>query len=228
MNKYLGGLAAAVYGQTSGGHDIQSFIPRSKFQFNVTITYLDATGSVQMLSSIYDKEMNPLPLRISGVTMPTHSARVQTLNQYNKKRIVQTGVDYSPIELSVYDTRDAQIESFLRLYNDYYYDGTMTADGTRSGNDITTAEFAGGPDSGYGFDVREDRNFIKTIEITRTSSPEDTSITTIYNPVITSFSYDRLDYSDSQPMLINIQFAYESYNTITVGLQKTEPTPPQP
>ena len=47
------------------------------------------------------------------------------MNQYNKKRLANTGVDYTPIYISAYDTRDAQIEDFLKKYAAYYYDGPM-------------------------------------------------------------------------------------------------------
>jgi len=57
--------------------------------------------------------------------------------------------------------------------------------------------------------------FIKKIEIVRKSSPEDISLTTVYNPVITSVDADGLDYSDSTPMKYGLTFAYEGFTTVS-------------
>ena len=74
MGKYLGDVASDVYGVTTTG--TQSLLPRSKFQFSVTITLVDANGTHKSF---------PLS-RIVSIDQPSYSSRVSTLNQYNKKR----------------------------------------------------------------------------------------------------------------------------------------------
>lgn len=210
MGKYLGEAASVMYNQPGGKGEIQSFTPRSKFQFDVTIDTIIGT-----YSSIETPGSSKARLRLSSVTLPTFSSRVQTLNQYNKKRIVQTGVDYNPIEMSVYDTRDGQIEQFLKSYAYYYYHGSPMNGTTSSyGDDITGLNFSGiGDQSNVGFRLTPDRNFIKEISIIRRSSKEDTSVSHIINPVVTGVTIDPLDYSDSGLVQYRISFAYESYNT---------------
>ena len=93
----LGTQAHKLYGQDTIG--TISAVPRNKFNFTCSLDTIEGTVDLS---------------RVASVTMPSYTNRVQTLNSYNNKRIVQTGVDYNPVILTVYDTRDAAIENFLK------------------------------------------------------------------------------------------------------------------
>ena len=97
---------AEIYGQNRIDQSVNTLIPRNKFNFTVEITYLGATPDSRTTLKLD---------RISEIQMPGHSVKTQTLNQFNKKRTIQTGIDYTPISLSAYDTRDGEIEKFLVL-----------------------------------------------------------------------------------------------------------------
>ena len=182
-------------------------IPRNKFNFKVEITYLGgANGSHKTL--ILD--------RISEIQMPGHSVKTQTLNQFNKKRTIQTGIDYTPISLSAYDTRDGEIEKFLVGYNNYYYSGPMSDNYDIMRDDIIDESFRGTTgSSGRGLNLNTDRYYIQNIKITRTSSTQDNNIIEIYNPIITNIQGDTLNYSESAPVQYRIDFTYEGYKTTT-------------
>ena len=96
MSKIIN-YASQIYGQDQRGSSVNLFVPRSKFQFIVKIYHIGSTKALELS-------------RISEIQMPAHSTKTQTLNQYNKKRTIQTGIDYTPISMSAYDTRDAEIE----------------------------------------------------------------------------------------------------------------------
>ena len=119
----------------------------------------------------------------------------------NQKKIVHTGVDYNPIVLTAYDTRDAAIENFLKSYTAYYYGGTMNTE------NLTAHNF-----DGKGFKLQGSKNYIRTFFIERKNSTEDTSLVQIYNPVITNIDADTLDYSDSGLAQYRITFAYEGFD----------------
>ena len=99
LGKYLGDSASTLY--NTEGNQIQSFIPRSRFNFAVILTLVGTDGADKSLF------LN----KISSVTMPSYSTRTQTLNQYNKKRVVTTGVDYQPVQLTAYDDAVASLKS---------------------------------------------------------------------------------------------------------------------
>jgi hypothetical protein len=209
MSGFLGGAASYIYSQSeSGSSSTQSFIPRSKFQFSVEIDYHGGSGNaIQTLQLT----------RISEVQMPGVIFKTTIMNQYNKKRLANTGVDYTPIYISAYDTRDAQIEDFLKKYAAYYYDGPMndTFGRAQLTDDIIRDSFAFGS-SNRGLKLQESRFYIQKIRIKRTSSSEDNNVITLFNPLITAVQGDTLSYSDSNPVQYRIEFAYEGYDIRTL------------
>jgi hypothetical protein len=182
----LGTKAHNLYGQNTNIGSVISAVPRSKFNFKCELTTLDGPVDLE---------------RVSNVTMPSFAARMQTLNSYNKKKLVQTGIDYTPIVLTAYDTRDAAIENFLKSYANYYYAGPLNT------TDLTAHNL-----DGKGYRLQQDKQYIKTFIITRKNSTADTNIITIYNPMISSIDSDTLDYSDSGLMQYRITFMYEGYD----------------
>jgi hypothetical protein len=209
MGRFLGDAASDVYAQSaSGSNTIQSFIPRSKFQFIVKVTYRnpEAPSGFQVL--YLD--------RIASIGQPSYTTRNNTLNQYNRKRTVQTGVDYNPITLAAYDTRDAQMEKFIKDYTNFYFTGPINSEATsRSFNyDVSMENFTDGS-SNHGLRLQKYKYFIWMIEIIKTSSSQDYNVTKLYNPMIQSIATDELNYSDSGPILYNVTFTYEGYNVQT-------------
>jgi hypothetical protein len=161
-------------------------VPRSKFNFTASLTTLD--GDVPL-----DK--------IASITMPGWSSSAMTMNAYNRKKVVQTTYDYTPITVVAYDTRDpATLESFLKEYSNYYYEGPM--------NDQDEVFHLAGP---KGFKLQASRNYITTLNIIRQGSKTDINTITVYNPFITDISADTLDYSDSQLVQYRLTFVYEGF-----------------
>ena len=199
--------ASKIYKQDHLGKSVNLAIPRNKFNFKVEVTYLGGANASHK-TLILD--------RISEIQMPGHSVKTQTLNQFNKKRTIQTGIDYTPISLSAYDTRDGEIEKFLVGYNNYYYSGPMSDNYDIMQDDIINESFRGTTgSSGRGLNLNTDRYYIQNIKITRTSSTQDNNIIEIYNPIITNIQGDTLNYSESAPVQYRIDFTYEGYKTTT-------------
>lgn len=182
----LGTHAHNLYGQNTNPGSVISAVPRSKFNFKCEMTTVDGPVNLD---------------RIANVTMPSYTSKAQTLNSYNRKKIVQTGVDYTPITLTAYDTRDAAIENFLKSYTNYYFAGPMN-----------TADLTAHTINGKGYRLQEDRNYIKTFIITRKNSSTDYNKITIYNPIITGIEADQLDYSDSGLVQYRVTFMYEGFD----------------
>lgn len=202
LGKYLGDSASTLY--NTEGNQIQSFIPRSRFNFAVILTLVGTDGADKSLF------LN----KISSVTMPSYSTRTQTLNQYNKKRVVTTGVDYQPVQLTAYDDASGEFEEFLKNYSRFYFGQTLTVDDEGSFNyDLLNDKFSSA--SGYsqaGLKIRDTKNYIKNLRIIRTSSKEDVNVITVYNPFIQNITPDSLSYSESTPVSYSINFMYEGFD----------------
>ena len=192
MGKFLGDIATDVYGVNTNSRQIQPLFPRTKFQF-ICLWELGG-GDTTSVSTI------PMT-RIQSVTMPGHTSRLSVQNQYNKKRIIQTGLDYSPVTMRVYDDRDASIERFLKNAAGYYYKGVMANNDRKFGDDIISSTFSGDDNSSQsGFVPHANRYYFKTLRIARLNTAKDSNLIELRNPVIASVEGDTLEYSDSNPV----------------------------
>jgi len=203
MGKYLGDLASNVYGVHGNTDEIQPLIPRSKYQFTCIWTIGGGGASASSF---------PMT-RISSVTMPGHQSRVSVQNQYNKKRLIHTGVDYSPVTMKVYDDRSGEVEKFLQAYSGHYFSGVMANNEQKFSDDLISEEFAGGANnSATGLVLRDQRYFFKDLQIIRLNTANDSNKIILRNPVISQIEGDNLDYSDSGPVSYTLQIQYEGYH----------------
>ena len=188
----IGNDAHLLYGQTlPSSKDLKmTAIPRNKYMFAVRLTMHDGA--------------NINLTRISNVQMPSFVYRTQTLNNYNNKSVVQTGIDYTPITLTAYDTKDAEFEKFLKSYAEHYFSGPM--------NETSYRDWLNGS---KGFDLKTTNHYIKMMTITRLDTSKQENIIEIFHPFIQNADADTLDYSDSSPTTFRVTFAYEGYSIKT-------------
>lgn len=193
----IGDSAYKVYsqGQTRGEIDA---VPRNKYSFTVSLNYIDGAEPLSLV-------------RIANVQIPTYVYRSQTLNAYNAKKTVLTGIDYTPITITAYDTKDAVFEKFLKDYTAHYVDGPL--------NDADYNAFLTNP---KGIKTPESRNYIRSIVINRKDSKNLESVIEIYNPYILNIDSDTLDYSDSSPAIYRVTFTYEGFKILSSGSATTE------
>ena len=190
----IGNAGYKIYSQALRTGVIDA-IPRNKFNFTVTLTRTGVTEALKLE-------------RIANIQMPTFTLRTQTLNKYNNKSIIQTGIDYTPITLTAYDTKDAVFETFLKDYARYYFAGPM--------NDEDYATWLTSP---KGLELREEKTYIKSIKILR-HDPDNKeakleSEIEIFNAYIQNIDTDTLDYSDSGASIIRVTFGYEGYRVLS-------------
>lgn len=205
MGKFLGDIASDVYGVNTNSGQVQPLFPRSKNQF-MAIWTIGGGGTV------FSKPFT----RIQSCSMPGYSVKAALQNQYNKKRVIQTGVDYSPVSMRVYDDRDGQVERFLKTYAIYYYAGLMSNSSAKFADDLNTENFAGvGNNSNTGFVLRDDRYYFKDLTIYRINTTDDCNRIVLRNPIITSVEGDTLDYTDSGPVQYTFQILYEAFHIDT-------------
>ena len=191
----IGGKAYRLYSQGLSAYDEVTAIPRNKYNF--TVHFYLSTAEVGQPKYLKLET-------ISNIQMPSFVYRTQTLNRYNAKEIIQTGIDYTPITMTAYDTKDAVFENFLKSYAEHYISGPM--------NERDYNEFINNP---KGLELRNSKNYISTMTITRTDSANQKNTIEIFHPFITNADADTLDYSDSSPSTFRVSFGYEGYRIIS-------------
>lgn len=118
--------AAKIYNRES-----QTLYPALSHQFFAAFSINTGAGgyAIQQDLSFYIKSFD----------RPTVNVDVVELHQYNKRRLVQTGIKYGPVNVSFYDVNNRLLQLLFATYCRWYYgDFSAGKDGTAWDNDITT------------------------------------------------------------------------------------------
>ena len=97
------------------------FAPRNKFLFHVYFTI--NTAYVPALRTAFgdNQEIATIGLMVKTIQLPSYQISVDTMNQYNRKRLVQTKLDYQPIQVEFHDDGGDLIRDMWYSYYSYYY-----------------------------------------------------------------------------------------------------------
>jgi hypothetical protein len=117
--------------------------PRNKFLFHVSF---NLNFDIPALRSVFQvDEQAALGLVVKSVTLPSYDLNVETMNQYNRKRLIQNRINYNPVTIVFHDDTGDHIRNLWYNYYSYHYkDPTQkyrnlsTTDGT-SGNSSSIA-----------------------------------------------------------------------------------------
>jgi hypothetical protein len=102
---------------TTNGYELS---PRYKFLFHVFFNI--NTGQIPQLQAAYGSdEIATIGLMVKSIDLPSYTMQVDTLNQYNRKRLVQTRIDYQPISCVFNDDQGDLIRNMWYNYYAYYY-----------------------------------------------------------------------------------------------------------
>ena len=94
--------------------------PRRKFLFHVVFNINSAL--IPQLQAVFKpQDIANMSLLVKEVKLPAYKFSVDTMNQYNRKRKVQTQIEYDPITCVMHDdTSDLARELWYNYYAYYY------------------------------------------------------------------------------------------------------------
>jgi hypothetical protein len=183
-------------------------LPYSGFLFHVNITF----NNVVNRSRIDPRSIGVL---VKSTDLPGVKFETETLNQYNRKRIVNKKVTYEPIKLVFHDDVANTIRNMWIAYNQHYSaDSRYTEENTWALDDVYQNYGINRP---YGLDGGTNTPFISKIEIYSMGNQEYSKMLLV-NPVINTADFDNHDYSDgTKVMALNLNIEYENiiYSTGT-------------
>lgn len=204
--------------------------PRQKFQGYVNfIPNRDITRTI----TLGDKDSTEFRTRISSLVktalLPEVQFKTEVKNKYNRKKIVQTGLEYGPVSVTVHDTiQNEWLTLFMRYYshlymnprNKFYDDNRDPINFFRSNHEYMQESKLGQQSSKYvaynsndfGFNLSETPNFFERIDFILYHG--DTGVQySITNPVMTRMRFSEIDYSSSDTMDFQMDFEYENFTT---------------
>lgn len=120
LTGFFGGQGLKDYAHASktfrtNGYELA---PRNKFLFHVYFNL--NTTDIPALNAVFpESEVSSLGLLVKTIQLPTYTLDTETLNQYNRKRIIQKKINYMPVSMTFHD--DGGDLSRLLWYNYYSY-----------------------------------------------------------------------------------------------------------
>lgn len=164
---------------------------------------------------------------IRTADLPSVKFDTEVMNAYNRKRIVQTGVQYQPVSMTVYDTVGNDWLLMLMKYFAYHYmdprnrgeEGDRDLEGGRRKNDFT--ELANSnfgisdvwDSNKSGFNPNLTKHFFERIDYVLYHGNRGVQYS-IFNPVLTGFTPSNIDYSDNAGFRdFQLDFEYEAFTT---------------
>lgn len=96
------------------------FIPRYKFLFHVYFNI--NVGQIPQLATVFGGgDQARVGLMVKTIQLPQFNVAVETLNQYNRKRLIQNKIEYGPIQVTFHDDQADLIRNLWYNYYSYYY-----------------------------------------------------------------------------------------------------------
>lgn len=184
--------------------------------FDINSTEISAAGA-----ATFPEEMIP-GLLVKNISLPKFTLNLAELNQYNRKRYVQTKITYDPVNIVFHDDNDGSMRQVWYNYFKYYYNDVTTAErsqGQLQLRNIYQPEI--GTDSGWGYNnndttsasaVQPKPNFFNTIKIYGFDQ-HNFCLYTLINPIVDRWEHDTYDYYQGNGIMENRMTV--RYETVT-------------
>lgn len=96
-----------------------ALVPRNKFLFH---TYFNINTGVNVLANAFPaEEAVQIGLMVKTIQLPKFTMDTETLNQYNRKRIIQKKLNYGPLTMTFHDDGSSVTRNMWYNYYSYYY-----------------------------------------------------------------------------------------------------------
>jgi hypothetical protein len=172
--------------------------PKHKFLYHVSFTINSSVAG-----GFVEKHGNEISLLAKYADLPKFDIETETKQQYNRKKIVHTRLDYSPVMIRFHDDNEGVTTRLWQAYYDYYFADTQSL---YPANNVYKPL---GPKK-YGLDNGSDEPFFTRISISELSRHTHHTAHLIM-PKITGWQHDSVDASAGSDVLEStMQLQYEA------------------
>lgn len=211
--------AARNFKLKGGVYTGNAIIPRPKFlffvKFGLSKSAINSNLSGFRDTTAYSNIKDGLIFQIKQIDKPKFNIKTETMHQYNKKRVIQTGIEYNPMTINFHDDVGDKVLRFWSDYYEYYYgDGGREKTSDWQYDIVTTDFFNGATSNGWGYKGNflggsQNMHFLDHIELFQFYGGRVTS-SIFVRPLITIFDHDNNDYAEGREGTgIRISFDYE-------------------
>jgi hypothetical protein len=213
-----GGMADYTHAARLYTDDNFRLAPKQKFLYHVTLN-LNENVVNKVLPGWVQRHSNEVNMLVKSVTMPKFDIQTETKNKYNRKKNLQTRIDYSPVNIVFHDDNNSIVTQLWTAYYNYYFaDGTYgSRDGAGAPNQTARPydrfnTYMGATRNGdrFGLDNNQYEPFFTSIQISQMARHQYLTLTLV-NPIIESWQHDTLENSaGADPVQNSMSVAYES------------------
>lgn len=194
---------------TKSNRSVQA-MPRQRFLFYASFTPGPALRSVD-----FQSWQKGFAFQIAQVDRAKASPHLKLLNQYNRKRLVHTGIEYNDLQMVLHDTVDDRVLKVWRDYHQWYFgDGRKKTASTSWKTSVIRSREDFPITNGWGFSppnvMSWDTNFFDTLDVYTFYGKKFTQVT-FYNPKIDSISFDNVSYSSSELSTVEMSIKHEGF-----------------
>ena len=183
-----------------------AFAPKSKYMYHVRFDPNDEIGN-SATSNVFrfQKELGVL---VKSADLPSFRASVDNKQQYNRKKNVQTRVDYTDVNITFHDDNTGVTRALLEEYYKYYFvDANKVTNGVDGAYGARDKYFARVPN--YGLNSGKRNPFFKSITIYQLSRRNWVAYTLV-NPLLSAWNHGSVESSGSDFNENSITVAYEA------------------
>lgn len=168
------------------------------------------------------QRVSELGMLVKTADLPKFQVQTETVNQYNRKTVIQKGITYNPLNLSLHDDQSNVVHNMWLNYFRYYYaDSTWGGTGPiGTAKDNTPGAYQNNKylpsndlftPTDYGMNSKlVVAPFFRSITIYQLNRKVFTSYKLV-NPIITAWEHDRLDQSSGNRLAESkMSVAYET------------------
>jgi hypothetical protein len=188
--------------------------PKWNFSFHVAFSINPAACKNTSLILSHGQEINML---VKSIDLPKFNVSVDTVNQYNRHKVIQTHHKFNDINVKFHDDNMSLVNQIWQNYYSYYYaDSTSaTQTGAYNRNATRSSDFITTP---FGLDNGSTAPFFNYITIYQMARHEWISYTLV-NPIIKSWDHQNVSYSknDVHEFAMTLSFEAVKYDMGNVG-----------
>ena len=173
--------------------------PKTKFLYHVVFRINPAAISGTEFSQRHTNTLNVL---VKAVDLPSFKMSVETLQQYNRKKQVQSKLEYNPVNVVFHDDNAGVTTEMWRLYYMHYFADSASSKNSTGSFKRNTYGSVEQNKFKYGLDTSASVPFFESIEVFQMGKQQFQSYRLI-NPIITSWNHEKLDQSDTSAMSSN-------------------------
>ena len=165
--------------------------PKQKFLFFVNFEL--SPDALALFPQLRNRHLPEINMLVKTADLPQYSANIDVKNQYNRKKVVQTAIEYTPVTLTMHDDNIGVTTLLLEAYYKYYYRDSRQLNVADAYDPRNT--YSRDRTGRYGLDNGTVRPFFKNIRLYQLSRQQFTEYTLI-NPMVERWGHDSMDYSD--------------------------------